>query len=278
MIRTKSIEKKEPFIASWWSIAMCSRGFRVSIVGFVLASIGAPLVYYRENIQAFCDSRGIDLFERLFSAICVVAGICAAFVLAWGVYDFLRHVYIQAQIVRKAPISKEEMTAIGAKTMMEKVLVMASFMLAPMAAGDHQGKRGWNLGYNGNEKYAELVKIERLEPGKVIPELNTPRIRYVDVLADFVRLSWGAHFYEKQSYEACRRLYGKWGTKDLADIANRAKASISKEVREWCIEAMQEHLPLEEYKQEELRKIREGETTVETCLFALLFPELTIAA
>lgn len=179
MTRTKSIEKKEPFLVSWWNIAMCSLGFRISIIGFVLASIGAPLVYYREDIQAFCDSRGIDPFELLFSTICVVVGVCVIFVLAWGVYDFLRHVYIQAQIVRKAPISKEEMTAIGAKTMMEKVLVMASFMLAPMAVRDHQGKRGWSLGYNGNERFAELVKVERLEPSKVIPELDTSRIRYV---------------------------------------------------------------------------------------------------
>ena len=77
------------------------------------------MVYYRENIRAFFDSRGIDLFELLFSTICVVVGVCVIFVLAWGVYDFLHHVYIQAQIVRKAPISKEEMTAIGAKTMVK---------------------------------------------------------------------------------------------------------------------------------------------------------------
>lgn len=32
MTRTKSIEKKEPFLVSWWNIAMCSLGFRVSII------------------------------------------------------------------------------------------------------------------------------------------------------------------------------------------------------------------------------------------------------
>ena len=61
---------------------------------------------------------------------------------------------------------------------------MSAFMLAPMSRSDTQrGKDGVG---EKEASYAELLKVDRLSPAKVIPNLGFEKMRYVEVLAALI--------------------------------------------------------------------------------------------
>lgn len=224
---------------------------------------------------------GLSMVKLLFSVAATLFCIVVFAALIQEFFRFVSNTMMQTKIAKTAPTTDEAFDAIGAKTMFERALAMSAFMLAPMSRSDTQrGKDGVG---EKEASYAELLKVDRLSPAKVIPNLGFEKMRYVEVLAALICIDWDVAPNETVG-KGMQKVFGDWTTvplrtwspEALRRIAEKSNEDVNEDLRSWCIDAMREHKVLSSFQRNESGKISEHRTTEESCLFAVLFPKETI--
>lgn len=261
------LSHKVSFLRQFCALVFESTGFRICAT--VLACCGGTYGLYRfgEYLDSLPKEVAKAIMQKIILSILYGTGGVAVCGLLLLLGLFLRELMKQTtyltNIFRDAPLSLEEMSAIGANTNLERLLVMSCYLLLPDPLLPET--RTFSV---------REYKTKRILPKRnpMFKELFPYSDSYIDSLADLICRE---AFPEKAIREDC------WDENEALTIARKGKHEISEDVREWCKQILEEHHVLENYKQQShaerfisYNRQPYYSWRITTTPFLLLFPEL----